>query len=186
MKEMGNLISLLFLFFLWSSTSSDFGVVSGATTSEECSNDLQKVMNCLSYATGKTNTPSKDCCRSVKEVKDSDPKCLCYMMLQTHNGSAQVKSLGIQEARLLQLPSACQLQNASVSFCPGLLGLSPSSPDAAIFTNASSPATPATSSGTSATETIGSSNEAKHRPRFSGPSVIAMAIFISVINACMS
>ncbi|KAJ6702218.1 BIFUNCTIONAL INHIBITOR/LIPID-TRANSFER PROTEIN/SEED STORAGE 2S ALBUMIN SUPERFAMILY PROTEIN-RELATED [Salix koriyanagi] len=46
----------------------------------------------------------------------------------------QIKNLGIQEAKMLQLPTACQLQNASLSFCPMLLGLSPGSSDAAIFT----------------------------------------------------
>ncbi|KAJ6307651.1 hypothetical protein OIU76_017448, partial [Salix suchowensis] len=57
------------------------------------------------------------------------------------------KNLGIQEAKMLQLPTACQLQNASLSFCPMLLGLSPGSSDAAIFTNVSTSATPAASTG---------------------------------------
>ncbi|KDP26810.1 hypothetical protein JCGZ_17968 [Jatropha curcas] len=151
--------------------------VNGANLAEDCSADLQKVTPCLNYATGKANTPTKDCCGSVKELKESDPKCLCFMIQQTHNGSAQIKSLGIQETKLLQLPSACQLQNASISFCPKLLGLSPSSPDAAIFTNAtaSSSSTPTSSTGTSTPEKSDDSSGTNHG---SGPLAIAAAIFI--------
>ena len=104
------------LFF--ASSASVFRAVDGDSLSEECSSTLQKVMGCLSYATGKANTPTKDCCSAVQGVKDSEPKCLCYVMQQAHNGSAQFKSSGVQEAKLLQLPTACQLQNASLSFCP--------------------------------------------------------------------
>ncbi|KAJ4827960.1 hypothetical protein Tsubulata_032835 [Turnera subulata] len=148
----------------------------------KCSSELQKVSDCLGFATGKANLPTKQCCTSVKEMKEEDPKCLCFMMQQTHNGSDQIKSLGIQETRLLQLPSACQLQNASLSDCPKLLGLSPSSPDAAIFTNASTAATPVTPAGSSSTSTPASAKDSSeginHRPCFAGLlMMVAVAIF---------
>ncbi|XP_022726704.1 non-specific lipid transfer protein GPI-anchored 1-like [Durio zibethinus] len=120
-----------------------FGRVGAADESglaNECSKDFQSVMTCLSFAQGKVATPTKECCSSVSSIKESEPKCLCYILQQTQTSGAQnLKSLGVQETKLLQLPSACQLKNASVSYCPKLLGLSPNSPDAAIFTNISSP-----------------------------------------------
>ncbi|KAF2292894.1 hypothetical protein GH714_029681 [Hevea brasiliensis] len=150
--------------------------------SAECNKDIQKVMPCLDYATGKGNTPSKECCSAVKDLKENDPKCLCYIIQQTNNGSAQIKNLGIQKDRLLQLPSACQLQNASVSFCPKLLGLSPSSPDAAIFTNITTTA-PTTSTGSSTSDKSDSSIATTHRPILFGPPAIAVAIFIYTFSS---
>ena len=104
------------LFF--ASNASVFRTVDGDSLSTECSSDFQKLMGCLNYASGKANTPTKDCCSAVQSIKDSEPKCLCYIIQQAHNGNAQIKSLGIQEAKMLQLPTVCQLQNASLSFCP--------------------------------------------------------------------
>ncbi|PPS17437.1 hypothetical protein GOBAR_AA03138 [Gossypium barbadense] len=111
-------------------------------------------MTCLSFAQGKMEKPSKECCSSVSSIKEEEPKCLCYILQQTQASGAQnLKSLGVQQDKLLQLPSACQLKNASVTDCPKLLGLAPNSPDAAIFTNSSStPTTPSTGTPSSASE----------------------------------
>ncbi|GFP95572.1 non-specific lipid transfer protein GPI-anchored 1 [Phtheirospermum japonicum] len=85
----------------------------------KCSAQFQKVTQCLPFATAKAAAPSKDCCDSVTDLKASDPACLCFIIQQIHNGSnAAVKSMGVQETRLLQLPSVCKLANASVSECP--------------------------------------------------------------------
>ncbi|MBA0631224.1 hypothetical protein Godav_003238, partial [Gossypium davidsonii] len=85
----------------------------------ECSKDFQSVMTCLSFAQGKAASPSKECCNSVAGIKENKPKCLCYILQQTQTSGAQnLKSLGVQEDKLFQLPSACQLKNASVSDCP--------------------------------------------------------------------
>lgn len=90
-------------------------------TGNECSDDFQKVTTCLTFATGKSSTPTKDCCSAVTDIKDSNPACLCSIIVQIHNGTnPQLKSIGIQEARLLQLPSACKLANASSSDCPSM------------------------------------------------------------------
>ncbi|KAK3040857.1 hypothetical protein RJ639_029201 [Escallonia herrerae] len=119
------------------------GGVGAATLGERCSKVFEKVTTCLTFATGKAATPTKDCCSSVTGIRESDPACLCYIIQQIHNGSnPQIKSFGIQEARLLQLPSACKLANASISDCPRLLNIPPGSPDIAIFSNSSSTATP--------------------------------------------
>ncbi|KAB5573204.1 hypothetical protein DKX38_000398 [Salix brachista] len=196
------------LFF--ASNASVLRTVDGDSLSVECSSDFQKLMGCLNYASGKANTPTKDCCGAVQTIKNSEPKCLCYIIQQAHNGSAQIKSLGIQEAKMLQLPTVCQLQNASLSFCPmilvsaaaasaqvfvpiltlyrvcrwtALLGLSPGSSDAAIFTNVSTSATPAasTGSGTSQPDKAGDSGRIKQRPALAGfhPILFAAVVILS-------
>ncbi|WVZ25423.1 hypothetical protein V8G54_003967 [Vigna mungo] len=103
----------------------------------QCNQLVQKVLPCLSFASGQAAVPTKECCSATLEIKKSDPKCLCFAIQQTHKGIPEAKSMGIQEGRLLQLPSACNLKNASSTDCPKLLGLSPNSPDAAIFRNGS-------------------------------------------------
>lgn len=89
---------------------------------KECADNFQKLTDCLGFATGKGSTPTDGCCKSVSAIKESKPVCLCYIIQQMHTGSnPQLKSLGIQESRLLQLPSACKLANASSSDCPSTL-----------------------------------------------------------------
>ncbi|XP_052184389.1 non-specific lipid transfer protein GPI-anchored 1-like [Diospyros lotus] len=158
-------------------------LVGGATLADKCSKDFEKVTACLNYATGKAATPSKDCCSAATEIKDSDPVCLCYIIVQVHNGSAQVKSLGIQESRLLQLPSACNLANASITECPKLLNIPASSPEYAIFTNASisSPTSPSTSSpGMVLPSTDSKSGKSKE-----GPPQLAAALVTIVATAVL-
>ncbi|OMO88146.1 hypothetical protein COLO4_20410 [Corchorus olitorius] len=126
-----------------------------ADLASECSKDFQSVMTCLNFAQGKAATPSTECCSSVSSIREDRPKCLCFILLQTKTSGAQnLKNLGVQEAKLFQLPTACQLKNSSVSDCPTLLGLAPNSPEAAVFSNISTAATttPATGTSSSASE----------------------------------
>ncbi|CAF1972303.1 hypothetical protein Bca4012_076945 [Brassica carinata] len=138
----------------------------GGALADECSQDFQKVTLCLDFATGKAPNPSKKCCDAIEDTKERDPKCLCYVIQQAKTGGQALKDLGVQEDKLIQLPTSCQLHNASISNCPKLLGISPSSPDAAVFTNnatstttpvapaGKSPATPTTSTGTGGSPSI--------------------------------
>ena len=89
------------------------------TVAQKCNDQFQKVAVCLTFATGKAATPTKECCESVKGIKESEPECLCYVIQQASTGSDEIKKMGIQVAKLLQLPSACSLKNASASNCPG-------------------------------------------------------------------
>ncbi|KAL7135096.1 hypothetical protein ABFS83_11G070600 [Erythranthe nasuta] len=143
----------------------------------KCSSEFTKVTPCLPFVTAKAAAPSKDCCSSVEDLKESDPACLCYIIQQIHNGTnAAVKSMGVQESRLLQLPSSCKLANASVAECPKLLHLPPNSSDAAIFTNNSSTtattpvATPATPSSTSTGDGF------RHKPQLTAVPIITLVI----------
>nr|WBK62784.1 LTP1 [Colobanthus quitensis] len=160
--------------------------VMGATSlTAECSTAIQQVTSCLSYATGKATEPTKDCCTAVGSMKDKQPVCLCFFIGQAHNGSQEIKSLGIQEPKLMQLPSACHLANASIAECPKLLGISPSSPAAAIFMHntTTSPTVGATSlpssSSTATPAAAGATNSSKfnHDLSFLGGLVLALFIF---------
>ncbi|CAI9093163.1 OLC1v1028592C1 [Oldenlandia corymbosa var. corymbosa] len=91
----------------------------GDTVQDDCAKEFPKVTTCLTFATGKADTPTKECCGSVSDLKQRKPVCLCYIIQQIHDGTnPQIKSMGIQEGRLLQLPSACKLTNASSAECP--------------------------------------------------------------------
>lgn len=98
------------------------GCCGSATAADDlatkCSAVIQKVIPCLNFATGKEEMPKKECCDAATAIKESNPECLCYIIQETHKGSPQVKSLGIQEAKLLQLPSVCNVKNASITNCP--------------------------------------------------------------------
>jgi hypothetical protein len=116
--QSSHLIALFFFFLLFCGLARKAGAAA-ASVAEKCSKDFTKVASCLNYATGAESAPTKDCCNSVTEIRNDDPVCLCYVIQQTHNGSGQAKQLGIKEDRLLQLPSACNLKNASITNCPG-------------------------------------------------------------------
>ncbi|KAI3977229.1 hypothetical protein MKX01_035959 [Papaver californicum] len=120
---------------------------------EQCTSQFGKVGACLTFATGKGPTPTPDCCSAVKDIRQHQAVCLCYIILETHKGEASLKDMGLKEDRLLALPSACKLADTSVDKCPKLLNLSPTSPDYAFFTNISSPATPTTPSSSSSKAT---------------------------------
>ncbi|XP_074310043.1 non-specific lipid transfer protein GPI-anchored 1 isoform X1 [Silene latifolia] len=148
----------------------------------QCGTAIQQVTSCLTFATGKAAEPTKDCCTAVSSMKEKQPVCLCFFIGQAHNGSEQIKSLGIQEAKLMELPSACHLTNASIAECPKLLGISPTSPAAAIFmhNNITSP-TPAAPLSSSSTTTSGdNSNGFKH-----GYGVIAGGFVAVIVSALL-
>lgn len=112
-----------FLLFMISLSVLISGSAGTDSLMDECAEDLTKVTACLAFVTGKGASPTKDCCNAVTDIKQDKPVCLCYFIQQTHNGSAQAKSLGIQEPKLLQLPSACKLANLTISDCPSEFSL---------------------------------------------------------------
>ncbi|KAK9090109.1 hypothetical protein Sjap_023286 [Stephania japonica] len=148
-----------------------------------CGNEFTKVASCLDYGTGKAAQPSTDCCNIVKDIRIKDPACLCFVIQQTHSGRAELKNLGLQEARILQLPSACGI-NTTLSDCIKLLNLSPSSPDYDFFSNS----TKATLTPATATPSPAKDNDSTgymHKPYLSVTAMIAVAtaIFISLSPA---
>ncbi|KAG0476766.1 hypothetical protein HPP92_013144 [Vanilla planifolia] len=105
---------------------------------QRCATEAQKLTECVGYASGQDSAPTGDCCGSVTDLKGKDPTCLCIVIRRAHDGgSGGLSGFHLRLDRLLNLPKACTLANASVAFCPKLLNLPPNSPDYAIFTNAS-------------------------------------------------
>ncbi|XP_028771927.1 non-specific lipid transfer protein GPI-anchored 1 [Neltuma alba] len=156
----------------------------------KCGQVVQKVMPCLTFATGQAAVPTKQCCDAAASIKESSPECMCYVIQQTHKGNAQSKSLGIQEAKLLQLPSACKL-NANISHCPELLGLPANSPDAAIFKNTNSSsaamapggAADAKTNSSSSTSPSGSIGSTLQPPFFADVLAVALAVLLVAFPA---
>ncbi|KAJ9554561.1 hypothetical protein OSB04_018606 [Centaurea solstitialis] len=150
-----------------------------ASLGEQCAPKLTAVMTCVAFATGKESAPQQKCCDSVKEMKESNPACLCFVIQQIHNGTnPTLQKLNIQESRLLQLPSACKIANASISDCPKLLKLPANSPDAAIFTNNGSIVSPA-SGGMPSSRTP--SAMGSHAVKYDAPmDLVVASIFIPV------
>ncbi|XP_042501137.1 non-specific lipid transfer protein GPI-anchored 1-like [Macadamia integrifolia] len=180
MKTMTLLLSFLLVFSVF-----QIQYTNSASVEQQCNAEVTKVSPCLDYATGKAASPTDQCCSAVSEIRTNNPVCLCYVIQQTHDGQAQIKQLGLQEAKLLQIPTACKLANTSFSDCPKLLSLSPNSPDAAIFTNSSSAAT---SNSTATASEDSKSNGFKHGTHVAGPTAIniVVAIFISVFPTGLS
>ncbi|XP_051122607.1 non-specific lipid transfer protein GPI-anchored 1 [Andrographis paniculata] len=159
------------------------GMASAADNSlaTKCAAEFQKVTQCLPFATNKAAEPSKQCCDAVAELKNTDPACLCFIIQQIHNGSNEaVKSMGVQEERLLQLPSACKLANASVAECPKLLHLAPNSPDAAIFNNVTAAPTTAAPSGGGGSSAPAKDDGIRLEPQLIGCVVVAAAALLLV------
>ncbi|KAL9246575.1 hypothetical protein vseg_020093 [Gypsophila vaccaria] len=116
----------------------------------ECNTAFTAMAGCLGFTTGRAAAPTEECCNEVSSVKEKQPVCLCYFIGQAHNGTNKsIKELGIQEVKLIQLPCACHLANSSVDQCPKLLGISPSSPAAAIFIHTNTSSSSSSSSSTS-------------------------------------
>ncbi|MFS7958993.1 putative bifunctional inhibitor/plant lipid transfer protein/seed storage helical [Helianthus anomalus] len=142
---------------------------------QQCSTKVTAVMTCVDFATGKETAPQKKCCDSVKEMKDSNPACLCFIIQQIHNGTnPMLKKMNIQESRLLQLSSACKIANANISDCPKLLKLPSDSPDAAIFTN-NATIVPPTSSGTPSSTSTTTSPLGSHALKHNAPGILRSA-----------
>ncbi|PKU78726.1 non-specific lipid transfer protein GPI-anchored 1 [Dendrobium catenatum] len=133
MAGIHRVVSLLFLvMFVAVATSTD-----APTVDQQCATEASKLTECLGYASGQDKSPTGKCCGSVTDIKGKDPTCLCLVIRQAHGGGGGFSAFHLRLDRLLTLPKACALANASVSDCPKLLNLPPNSPDYAIFTNAS-------------------------------------------------
>ncbi|KAI3720417.1 hypothetical protein L6452_21333 [Arctium lappa] len=156
---------------------------SAESLAEQCAAKLPEVMMCVPFASGKEATPQQKCCDSVTDMKKSNPACLCFLIQQIHNGTnPALQKMNIQESRLLQLPSACKIADASISDCPKLLNLSPNSPEAAIFKNNGSTTTSPTTGGTKSSRSTSGSYGFKHEAPTSLASVMVSVLLFVVFS----
>ncbi|XP_042466883.1 non-specific lipid transfer protein GPI-anchored 1-like [Zingiber officinale] len=102
---------------------------------QQCTESTSSLTPCMDYGSGSSDRPNSDCCDTVRNIRGTNPVCLCYAVQQTHNCSSPWSTLGLKVERLLMLAGACNLDNSNASNCNALLNLSPTSPDYSIFTN---------------------------------------------------
>ncbi|XP_062193102.1 non-specific lipid transfer protein GPI-anchored 1-like [Phragmites australis] len=144
----------------------------------KCQGDFGKLTDCMDYATGHASSPSSTCCSDAADTEKARPECLCYIIQQVHSGRNEVQSLGLRFDRLLALPAACSLAGANVTLCINLLHLKPSSPDYALFANASK-ITPSTGAPASVS-TAGSDFNLETGIRYSIAAAVVSAVLSSI------
>lgn len=110
--------------FFWGVTGSD-----DAKNKKECTQQLVGLATCLQYVGGKAKYPTPDCCNGLKQLLNTNRKCLCVIV---KDGNDPDLALNINVTLALGLPSVCHAP-ANVSQCPALLHLAPNSPDAQVF-----------------------------------------------------
>ncbi|XP_024992955.1 protein YLS3-like [Cynara cardunculus var. scolymus] len=142
-----------------------FGVTSGADDKdkEECTEQLVGLATCLPYVGGNAKSPTPDCCSGLKQVLNTNKKCLCVVIKDRNDPDL---GLTINVTLALGLPTVCHAP-ANVSKCPELLHLAPNSTDAQIFnqygrsSNAGPASSPIPSASANMTSTRGSATNLK-------------------------
>eukprot|EP00249_Psilotum_nudum_P001706 c14339_g1_i3 orf=504-1064(-) len=165
-------------------------LVHAETAQDECTGPLANLLSCLSYVQGKSLTPSADCCPNLLNVYKLHPKCLCVLIQSSTQGGIQGLP-PVNQTLALRLPVACKVP-ADPKLCPGLLGISPSSPAAKIFETPSAGA--ATSAATSTktpspANTTSSAAAVKHTTSGGSPCVlsfwlatVAVGAFVAIVG----
>ncbi|GAB2280639.1 hypothetical protein Dimus_015266 [Dionaea muscipula] len=128
-----------------------FAVVMGASPppsplASECSSSLVELSSCLSYVGGEAEAASEMCCESVTSIYDSKQVCLCYIVEEVYTDPSKFGVNSFNLTKLLRLPEACNIVGANATECIADLGLTPTSPGAAVFLSPppSPPSTPTT------------------------------------------
>ncbi|KNA24320.1 hypothetical protein SOVF_016760 [Spinacia oleracea] len=101
---------------------------------QECAQQLVGIVTCLPFVGGQGKAPTQDCCTGLKQVAKDNKKCVCILIKDHDDPSLGLK---INVTLALELPQACRIPNASQSLtnCPALLHLPPTSPEAKLFTD---------------------------------------------------
>ncbi|KFK37241.1 hypothetical protein AALP_AA4G232200 [Arabis alpina] len=100
-----------------------------AKDKEECTEQLVGMATCLPYVQGQAKSPTPDCCSGLKQVLNTDKKCLCVIIQDRNDPDL---GLQINVSLALALPTVCHA-TADVTKCPALLHLDPKSPEAQVF-----------------------------------------------------
>ncbi|CAA7050577.1 unnamed protein product [Microthlaspi erraticum] len=100
-----------------------------AKDKEECTEQLVGMATCLPYVQGQAKSPTPDCCSGLKQVLNTNKKCLCVIIQDRNDPDL---GLQINVSLALALPSVCHA-TADVTKCPALLHLDPKSPEAQVF-----------------------------------------------------
>ncbi|GLJ30081.1 hypothetical protein SUGI_0594850 [Cryptomeria japonica] len=130
-----------------------FCVASGDLQGDEteCASTLQDLTPCIGFLEGMGQQPTSDCCSNVRQVRVSNPRCLCLLIKDISDPSA---GLALNQTLIIQMPTLCQVIG-KLSDCIDILNLFPSSPDAKIFNMGSAPSpSPSPSTGSSHSKSL--------------------------------
>nr|GEX40933.1 protein YLS3-like [Tanacetum cinerariifolium] len=83
---------------------------------EECTEQLVGLATCLPYVGGNAKSPTPDCCTGLKQVLNTNKKCLCVVIKDRNDPDL---GLTINVTLALGLPDVCHTP-ANVTKCPGL------------------------------------------------------------------
>lgn len=86
-----------------------------AKDKEECTEQLVGMATCLPYVQGQAKSPTPDCCSGLKQVLNTNKKCLCVIIQDRNDPDL---GLQINVSLALALPSVCHA-TADVTKCPG-------------------------------------------------------------------
>ena len=101
--------ALLFL-LLAGFVSSDF-----TKDRNDCADKLVTLAGCLPYVGGTANTPTIDCCTSLKQVLDKTKKCICILIKDRNDPKLGIK---LNATLAVQLPNACHIPS-NITECVG-------------------------------------------------------------------
>nr|XP_043621967.1 non-specific lipid transfer protein GPI-anchored 14-like [Erigeron canadensis] len=133
---------------------------------EECTEQLVGLATCLPYVGGNAKSPTPDCCSGLKQVLNTNKKCLCVVVKDRNDPDL---GLTINVTLALGLPTVCHAP-ANVTKCPELLHLAPNSTEAQVFyqygrsSSASVPASSPISNDSGNATTAGGSGTSTKRP----------------------
>ncbi|MCO5595310.1 hypothetical protein L7F22_049351 [Adiantum nelumboides] len=142
--------------------------VSGSVEADEtCVAPLESLLDCLPYAQGTQPLPTPGCCTNIKKVFQTHKKCLCELIAVSFDDTKGTSGLPSFNSTLaLKMPAVCDVP-ADPALCPGLLGISPSSPEAKEFLNSAPTAngtTLASPSHSNTTSSVTSTNLKSNSP----------------------
>ncbi|KAG9458665.1 hypothetical protein H6P81_003173 [Aristolochia fimbriata] len=110
-------------FFLAVIVSAAAAVAAQTTAPAPAPQDCQTLVvtdliSCLDYVqpNSSATAPAKDCCTGINTIYNSDPVCLCQLLLNS-------SGLGLEfnKTRAFGLPSVCKLNTPPISICYSLI-----------------------------------------------------------------
>lgn len=82
---------------------------------QECVDQLANLASCIPFVSGTAKKPTPECCENTRKVKSTKPKCLCVLIKESSDPSM---GLPVNTTLAIQMPSACNINDAKVSDCP--------------------------------------------------------------------
>ncbi|URE44789.1 AAI [Musa troglodytarum] len=82
----------------------------------DCTDAMLNLSACLTYAEAGSNLtrPGKGCCRGLASVVDTEPVCLCQLIVDN-----DVFGVEIDTTKALTLPTACRVDAPPATLCAG-------------------------------------------------------------------